>query len=82
MGAPEDLGICLLELVVKMRRWSSDGGRRAATISWRSETVDVDATGIQRVDGKPRPGKEDKRTLIVGDAMAERGTTSGYWMTR
>lgn len=59
----------LLELVVRISRLSTSGMRlvRAAV---KSATVEVAGRGSERVGGRPRPGKEVRRTLMVEGAMA------------
>jgi hypothetical protein len=57
----------LLEEVVSIRRWEERTGPESRVVRWdvRSEMVEVDGSGMQRVEGRPRPGKEVRRMLIV-----------------
>lgn len=63
-GAEECGRSSLLEFVVRIRRLFTRG-RRSWSRSVKSETVDVAGTGRERVEGRPRPGKEVRRMLIV-----------------
>jgi hypothetical protein len=61
-----------LEEVVRMRRCEESAGpeRRVVRCEARSEIVEVEGRGMQRVLGRPRPGKDVRRILIVvGAAM-------------
>jgi hypothetical protein len=55
-------------MVVKIRRLLCVG-RRSWIFSRSWEIVVLDGTGSERVDGRFRPGKEVKKTLIVDGAM-------------
>lgn len=67
-GADEEDGSSLFELVVIMKRLFVFG-RRSTSCEVRSD-IGVDAnTGRDRVDGRLRPGKEVKRTLIILGAI-------------
>lgn len=63
----EDGERALFEEVVRMRRWLSKRGegRREERRALKSAMVDVEGMGRQRVVGRPRPGKEVRRMLIV-----------------
>jgi hypothetical protein len=52
------------EVVRRIRRVCRAGGRREDIEDVRSDTVDVDGRGIERTEGKERPGKEVRRTLM------------------
>lgn len=68
MGADDCTGSCLFEAVVKMRRLLTLGMR--SNIRSRScEMVIEEETGSESVDGRFSPGKEVRRTFIVGEAM-------------
>jgi hypothetical protein len=63
-----------LEEVVRMRRWVLRAGpeRREERAEVRSAIVEVEGMGRQRVVGRPRPGKDVRRMLIIvggGEAM-------------
>lgn len=62
----EEYNSATFEFVVRMRRLLRLKGSRLEMIFVRSETVQSKVTGIQRVVGRFRPGKEDRRTFIVG----------------
>jgi len=58
---------------VRIRRCVLSAGpeRREESASVRSAIVDVEGMGRQRVVGRPRPGKDVRRMLIIaGDACA------------
>lgn len=59
----------VLDVVVRVRRVDKFEGSSLDSLSVRSDIVDVEGTGRERVDGNERPGKEVRRTLIVDDAM-------------
>jgi len=62
-----------LEDVVRIRRCVLSAGpeRREESASVRSAIVEVDGMGRHKVVGRPRPGKDVRRMLIiVGDACA------------
>jgi hypothetical protein len=44
-------------------------GRRSLRMEVKSAMLDDDDTGTQKVDGSPRPGKDERRMLIVEGAM-------------
>lgn len=56
-----------MDEVVSIRRWDDNAGpeRREVRCDVRSEIVEVDGSGMQRVEGRPRPGKEVRRMFIV-----------------
>lgn len=65
-----EANICLLLVVVRMRRSrESEVGRYEATLSVRSETLAVEGSANERVDGSESPWKEESRTLIFDGAM-------------
>jgi hypothetical protein len=47
-----------------------EGGRYEVMASVKSEMVDADGNGMERVGGNDRPGKDERRILTVGGAMA------------
>jgi len=65
----DDSTSCLLEIVVRMNRLSFLVTSRSYIISCNCETGVVAATGKESVDGRFRPGRVERRTLIVGVAM-------------
>ncbi len=67
-GAVEDRETSLFEVVVSTRRLSRLG-RRSVSCGVRSAMGAEAATGRDRVDGKPRPGKEVRRTLTVREGI-------------
>lgn len=58
---------------MRIKRELSDRGRRSDIAEVRSETVAEEERGIQRVEGRPRPGKEERRTLMVEVDMVMSG---------
>ena len=59
--------------MVRIRRWALSAGpeRRKERASVRSAIVEVEGMGRQSVVGRPRPGKDVRRMLImVGDAAS------------
>jgi len=73
--------ICLFDVVVRISRELRVRGRRSEMAEVRSHTVAEEERGIQRVVGRPRPGKEESRTLMVGNVMAARCRTVGIpWL--
>lgn len=67
-GADEDDGSSLFEFVVMMKRLLICGRR---SLSWEVRSdMEVDGdTGRDRVEGRLRPGKDVKRTLIMVGAI-------------
>lgn len=65
--------ICLLLVVVRIRdcRESAEG-RYEATLSVRSEMLEVEGSENETVDGSDRPGKEESRTLTFEDAILDK----------
>lgn len=53
-----------------MRRVAFEGSRSDRRLV-RSATVEEAGTGIERVEGRPRPGKEVRRMLSICGAMVE-----------
>jgi hypothetical protein len=51
------------------RSRESEVGRYEATLSVRSDTVAVEGSANERVDGSERPGKDESKTLIFDCAM-------------
>ena len=76
LGRSDDSGafdsglICLLELVVKMRRWSivSDS-KRSDRMRVNDEIGKSRSRGTERVVGRDKPLIEVRRTLIVEEAI-------------
>lgn len=68
IGSGEEGWSGLLEVVVRVRRLYV-GGRRA--VSWVVKVeMEVEAgVGRERVVGRPRPEKEVRRMLIVGESI-------------
>ena len=62
-GSPEE-HTSLFEVVVRMIRVFVCG-RRKKTWFLRSVAVVEPSMGIDRVDGRPRPGKEVSKTLMI-----------------
>lgn len=60
----------MFEFVVRMRWLLKLVGSRLEMISVRLETVQSKVTGMQRVIGRFNPGKDDRRTFIVGIIVA------------
>lgn len=54
----------LFDVVVRVRFEAAAGSRSDMRFS-TSPTVDVHGTGRESVDGRPRPGKVVRRTLII-----------------
>lgn len=66
----EEARICLLLVVVRMRRSSEiEVGRYEATLSVRSEMLAVEGRAKETVDGSDRPGNDESRTLTFDCAM-------------
>lgn len=66
----EEARICLLLVVVRMRRSREiEVGRYEATVSVRSEMLAVEGRAKERVDGSDSPGKDDSRMLTFDCAM-------------
>lgn len=60
----EEAKICLLLVVVRMRRSSEmEVGRYEATLSVRSAMLAVEGSAKERVDGSDKPGNDESRTL-------------------
>lgn len=74
MGAVEDDGSSLFDVVVRIRRLSIHG-MRSLSCSFKSPIGVEAATGIDRVAGKLRPGKDVNKTLIIGEPMLVRRST-------
>lgn len=60
----------LLEFVVRMKRLVVKG-KRSESRDVRSEIGDDDEIGSERVEGRLRPGKDVRRTLIILGAIVE-----------
>lgn len=60
--------ICVFEVVVRIRRLRREGRR---SLSWEMKVeMGVEAgSGIERVEGRFRPGKEARRMFIVGESI-------------
>jgi hypothetical protein len=66
--------ICLLLVVVRISDCrESEDGRYEATLSVRSEIVEVDANENETVAGSESPGNDDSRTLTFDDAILKCG---------
>lgn len=60
----EEAKICLLLVVVRMRRSREiEVGRDEATLSVRSEMLAVEGSEKERVDGSESPGNDESRML-------------------
>ncbi len=68
----------MFEFVVSSRRWLT-GGSRDDSCDVRSCIDAVDGRGSESVDGRPRPGKEEMRTLMVVGAIAAVDAGSSWW---
>lgn len=68
MGASETCGSCLLEMVVRMSR-DEEAGTRSSIRCRKSETVEDESVGSERVGGRSRPPKLVMRTLRLWDAI-------------
>lgn len=67
-GASEEK-ISLFEEVVRMSRESMCGSRSESCC--HNSVIEVELSiGRDKVDGKPRPGKEVKKTLIIREAIS------------
>ena len=64
MGSDEDEVTSLFEFVVRMKRLLMRGNRSESR-DVRSEIGDAEEMGSERVEGRSRPGKAVRRTLIV-----------------
>lgn len=66
----DDGVICLLFVVVRISDCrESEDGRYEATLSVRSEIVEVGASENETVVGSESPGKDDSRMFTFGNAI-------------
>ena len=70
IGADEDEGISLFDVVVRMSRLLIRGRRSDIWVVSSEICVDAD-TGRERVDGKSSPGKEVRKTLMTLGAIVQ-----------